>query len=163
MTPAIKTTAIFLKPFELANFNETLPSGEYEIEIVRPDRADANTSASGALRVQVRLHPRASHPGLSRTLTVPLTEFDLAAAKDKLSGQALTDFVLEERLADPMVRLFMLADGVSEAEVRGLYSGRVHKRAGGAQTPRGTDPVPAPVRSGAMAPRQGSSRPGIGE
>ena len=163
MTAAIKTTAIFLKPFELANFNETLPSGEYDIEIVLPDLADRITPASKALRVQVSLHPRASHPGLSRTLTVPLAEFDLATAKDKLSGKALTDFVLEEMLVDPMVQLFMRADGVSDAEVRGLYSGRVHRRAGGGQALRGTDPVPAPMQYDAMSPRQGSSRPGIGE
>jgi hypothetical protein len=163
LTPAIKTTAIFLRPFELADFNETLPSGEYEIEIVRPDRADGITPASRAPRVRVRLHSLASHPGLSRTLTVSLAAFDLAAAKDKLSGKALTDFVLEEMLADPMIRLFMRADGVSEAEVRGLYSGRVHKRAGGDQARLGTDPVPAAMRYDAMSPRQGSSRPGIGE
>ena len=77
--------------------------------------------------VQVRLQPRASHPGLSRTLTVPLAELDLAAAKDKLSGRALTDFFLEEKLADPMIRLFMQADGSpkprSAASIRGGSTG----------------------------------------
>ena len=32
MTIAIKTTAVFLRPFQLPSFNETLPPGEYEIE-----------------------------------------------------------------------------------------------------------------------------------
>jgi hypothetical protein len=44
-------------------------------------------------------------------------------AKDKLTGKALTDFFLEEMLADPMIRLVMKADGVEEAELRSLYSG----------------------------------------
>ncbi|MFD2815838.1 hypothetical protein ACFSYD_18030 [Paracoccus aerius] len=43
-------------------------------------------------------------------------------AKDKLTGKALTDFFLEEMLADPMIRLVMEADGVGEAELRDLYS-----------------------------------------
>ena len=44
-------------------------------------------------------------------------------AKDKLTGKALTDFFLEEMLADPMIRLVMKADGVEEAELRSLYAG----------------------------------------
>lgn len=162
MTLADKTTAIFLKPFELASFNETLPAGEYEIETTRPDPLDGIKPASRPPRVELRLHPRASHPGLSRSLTVPRAELDLAAAQDKLSGSALTDFLLEEKLADPMIRLFMRADGVSEAEVRGLYAGRAHKRADGDQSIRGDDPVPAPLRYD-MPSWLGSSRPGIGE
>ena len=37
---------------------------------------------------------------------------------DKLSGQPLADFVLEELLVDPMVRLFMERDGVTENDLR---------------------------------------------
>jgi len=48
---------------------------------------------------------------------------DHARAKDKRTGKALSDFFLEEVLADPMVRLAMEADGVSEAHLRHLYSG----------------------------------------
>jgi len=56
-------------------------------------------------------------------LTVPLAELERAVAKDKLPGKALTDFFLEEMLADPMIRLVMKADGVEEAELRSLYAG----------------------------------------
>lgn len=37
-------------------------------------------------------------------------------------GQPLADFVLEEMLADPMVRLFMKSDGVTEDDMRRLHS-----------------------------------------
>ena len=58
------------------------------------------------------------------TLTVSLADLDHARARDKLTGKALSDFFLEEMLADPMVRLVMKADGVSEAHLRHLYSER---------------------------------------
>jgi hypothetical protein len=74
--------------------------------------------------VLLKLHPRISHPGLARTLTVSLADLDHARARDKLTGRALSDFCLEEMLADPMVRLVMEADGVSAAHLRHLYSGR---------------------------------------
>jgi hypothetical protein len=115
MTNSIKTTAVFLRPFQLPSFNETLPPGEYEIETQLLEPVDWIEPGTWTSSVLVRLHPRASHPGLSRTLTVPLAELEHAVAKDKLTGKALTDFFLEEMLADPMIRLVMQADGVAEA------------------------------------------------
>jgi hypothetical protein len=123
LTASIKTTAVFLRPFELPSFNETLPPGEYEIETQLPESVDRLKPYTWRSSVLVRLHPRASHPGLSRTLTVPLAELERAAAMDKLTGKALTDFFLEEMLADPMIRLVMQADGVDESELRDLYAG----------------------------------------
>lgn len=123
MTGSIKTTALFMRPFELPSFNEILPAGEYEVETLLPDPLNEVGGDSWRPTVLVHLQSRASHPGLSRTLTVPLAELERAVAKDKLTGKALTDFFLEEMLADPMTRLVMKADGVEEAELRSLYSG----------------------------------------
>ena len=122
MTSRIRTTAVFLQPFELASFDEVLPPGDYEIETELMDPVDWIEPGSWTASVLVHLKPRTSHPGLSRTLTVPLTELENAIAKDKLSGKALTDYFLEEMLADPMICLVMQADGVSEDEIRGLYA-----------------------------------------
>lgn len=130
MTPTIKTTAIFAQAFELPSFNETLPAGEYEIEAERLESVDGIEPGSWTSSVLVRLHPRASHPGLTRTLTIPFAELERAVAKDKLTGKALTDFFLEEMLDDPMIRLVMKADGVAEAEVRESYVGHGGKPAG---------------------------------
>jgi hypothetical protein len=55
-------------------------------------------------------------------VTISLADLEHALAKDKLSGQPLADFVLEEMLADPMVRLFMKSDGVTEDDLRRLHT-----------------------------------------
>ncbi|MBD3624840.1 MAG: hypothetical protein HUJ24_05570 [Rhodobacteraceae bacterium] len=119
-----KTVAVFSRPFVVPGFGETLPAGEYDIETELcspPGHLDPEAWKASVL---VTLHPRISHPGLARTLTVSLADLDHARARDKMTGRALANFVLEEMLADPMVRLVMKADGVSEAHLRHLYSGR---------------------------------------
>lgn len=163
MTAWIKTTAVFLQPFELPSFNETLPPGEYEIEseLVEPfDHIEPDTWASSVL---VRLHPRASHPGLNRTLTVPLADFESAVAKDKLTGKALTDFFLEEMLADPTTHLVMKADGVGVAELRDLYSARPQQRQNCAGITSNPKEPSVSKEASVIGPRYGSWRPGIGE
>ena len=122
MTSRIKTTAVFLQPFELTSFDEVLPAGDYEIETELMDPVDWIEPGRWTASVLVHLKPRMSHPGLVRTLTIPLTELEDAMAKDKLSGKALTDYFLEEMLNDPMICLVMQAYGVSEDEIRGLYA-----------------------------------------
>jgi len=118
-----KTIAVFSRPFTVPGFNETLPAGEYEIETELVSPPDQQDPAAWKASVLVKLHPRLSHPGLARALTVSLVDLDHARARDKLTGKALSDFFLEEMLADPMVRLVMEADGVSVAHLRHLYSG----------------------------------------
>ncbi|WP_212770015.1 hypothetical protein [Thalassovita mangrovi] len=163
MTYTIKTTAIFLQPFELASFNEIIPAGEYEIETEVLNPADGIEPEGWTSSVLVHLNPRASHPGLSRTLTVPLAELEQAVAKDKLTGKGLTNYFLEEMLADPMICLVMRADGVSEEEMRGLYSGRTRKDTSGDVTTPEAVILTEVERLEGMSPRPMSSRPGIGE
>lgn len=119
-----KTIAVFSRPFRVAGFDETLPVGEYEIETELVSPPDQQDPAAWKASVMVKLHPRSSHPGLARSLTVSLADLDEARASDKLTGRALSDVFLEEMLADPMVRLVMEADGVSAAQMRHLYSGQ---------------------------------------
>ena len=118
-----KTTAVFSRPFTVPGFDETLPAGDYDIETelcAPPDRIDPQAWKASVL---VHLHPRASHPRLRRSLTVSLADIETAQAKDKLTGKDLLQLFLDEMLADPMVRLVMQADGVSETQIRQLYSG----------------------------------------
>lgn len=163
MTSSIRTTAVFLRPFQLPSFNETLPPGEYEVETQLLEPVGWIEPGTWTSSVLVRLHPQTSHPGLSRTLTVPLAELENAVVKDKLTGKALTDYFLEEMLADPMIRLVMQADGVDEAEIRVLYSAQPRT----SQESAGGTRSAAPPRKGAetddTGPRAGSGRPGIGE
>lgn len=163
MTDSIKTTAVFLRPFQLSSFNETLPPGEYEIEtqLLEPlGRIEPGTWTSSVL---VRLHPRASHPGLSRTLTVPLAELEHAVAKDKLTGKALTDFFLEEMLADPMTRLVMQADGVSEQDLRALYGPHSDQNQAEQELPSRTGERRRGKSTDVSGARSGNTRPGLGE
>ncbi len=119
-----KTVAIFTRPFRVPGFEETLPAGEYAIETELVSPPDHLQPEAWKASVQVKLHPRTSHPGLARTLTVSLADLDFARAMDKLTGKALSDYFVDEMLADPMIRLVMEADGVSEAQLRHLYSGQ---------------------------------------
>jgi hypothetical protein len=117
-----KSGAVFARRFNVPGFAETLPAGEYEIETELVTPPDLQHPAAWKASVLVKLHPRTSHPGLARTLTVSLAALDYARAKDKLTGRELSSFFLEEMLADPMVRLVMKADGISEAHLRHIYS-----------------------------------------
>ena len=163
MTSRIRTTAVFLRPFKLESFDEVLPSGDYEIETELLDPVDWIEPGNWTASVLVHLQPRASHPGLSRTLTVPLTELEDAIAKDKLSGKALTDYFLEEMLADPMICLVMQADGVSEEEIRGLYAGRADRSSDHSTAQHEPKYVAEADVDGERSRSLGSSRPGIGE
>lgn len=117
-----KTVAVFARPFTVPGFNETLPAGEYEIETELVPPLDQKGAEAWKASVRVSLHSRVSHPGLTRTLTVSLADLEDARARDKQTGKAVSDFFLEEMLADPMTRLVMQADGVSEAHLRQIYS-----------------------------------------
>ncbi|MGY6633194.1 MAG: hypothetical protein ACXIU8_05560 [Alkalilacustris sp.] len=115
-----RTTAIFERPFSLPGFAEALPASECDPEpeiAASPDHQDPDR---WKVSVLVRLHPRASHPGLVRSLTVPLSALGDTLGRDNLAGAFLVDFFVEEMPADPMVQRVMRADRVSEAEVRTL-------------------------------------------
>lgn len=127
---ALETTAIFLKAFVVPGLSEVLPAGEYPVQVelqAPPGFADPKLWKASVL---VQLHPTPGSPGLSRTLTISLADLEHALAKDQLSGQPLVDFVLEEMLVDPMVRLFMQSDGVTEEDMRRLHT-RAYARTDG--------------------------------
>ncbi len=85
---------------------------------------------------------RGSHPGLARSLTLPLSALEGALARDKHSGLDLVGFFVEEMLVDPMVRLMMRADRISEIEIRTLYAHGASGRQGG-ETPDQPEPPDA--------------------
>jgi hypothetical protein len=118
-----RTTIIFARPFELPGFDEQLPAGDYDIETELSAPPDHRDPARWKASVMVALHSRSSHPGLSRNLTVSLADLDGALARDKLTGKDLATFLLDTLLDDPMVRLVMEADGVSDVQLRTLYAG----------------------------------------
>ena len=117
-----KSVVVFDQPFTLPGFDETLPAGEYDIETELDSPPDYRAPEAWTASVMIQLLPRASHPGMTRSLSVSLVDFDKAQAKDKLTGRPVSDVLLDEMLADPMVQLVMQADGWSEIQLRHLYS-----------------------------------------
>lgn len=122
--PKLKSVAVFSRPFTVPGFDEMLPAGTYDIETELSAPPDDRNPDAWKASVLINLHPRTSQPSLSRTLTVSLADLDAARAKDELTGKELTEFFLEEMLADPMVQLVMRADGVSAMQLRQIYSGK---------------------------------------
>ncbi len=146
-----RTTVTFDRPFHLPSFGEQLPAGDYDIETelcAPPDHRDPSRWKASVMLV---LHARSAHPGLTRNLTVSLADLDGALARDKLTGKDLTTFLLDLLLEDPMVRLVMTADGVSDAQLRHLY-------AGAAEAPQ--PPVGQPANATTERAQEASARDG---
>lgn len=70
---------------------------------------------------------------------------------------------VEQMLADPMIQLIMLADGVSDAEIRTLYSVSPPASGQSRTSHLGRQPSASDPMSVGDGPRPGSPRPGIGE
>jgi len=98
---------------------------------------------------------------------VSLADLDHARARDKRTGHTLTDFFLEEMLADPMIRLVMQADGVSEAHLRHLYTRpelpQVDDRQTGQVAPSKPAKIGHGMDAGIPSPLFENPRRGIGE
>ena len=149
-----RTTVAFARPFDLPGFDEQLPAGDYDIETELSAPPDHRDPARWKASVMVVLHSRSSHSGLSRNLTVSLADLDGALARDKLSGKDLATFLLDALLEDPMVRLVMEADGVSEVQLRTLYTGSggappSHSARSAASAPASDEPVALDTRRSA--------------
>jgi len=158
--PISKSTAIFERPFSIPGFDELLPAGEYDLETeidAPPDHLDPEKWKASVL---VRLHARGSHPGLARSLTLPLSALEGALARDKHSGRDLVDFFVEEMLADPMVRLIMRADRISEVEIRTLYAHGASGRQG-RETPDQPEPPEAHRPSATDTAVEGAENKGM--
>jgi hypothetical protein len=104
-SPAV--SAVFHQPFRLPGQRETFPPGEYALEV-------APALGPGA-SVLIHLSPQPAGAGAARTVTVPLADLEAALAAQ------VPPVPLDALLADPMVRLFMASDGVTDDEIRGLY------------------------------------------
>ncbi|KNG91952.1 hypothetical protein [Pseudaestuariivita atlantica] len=121
-----KSVVVFDRPYKMPGFDETLPAGEYGIETELASPPDHRDPEAWKASVMIHLLPRVSHPGLTRSLLASLVDLDKARARDKLTRKQLSDVFFEEMLADPMEQLVMRADGVSEAQLRHLYSGSMN-------------------------------------
>ena len=120
--PRVRMTAVFRRQFVVPGLEEVLPAGEYLLEAELAPGAVAPERGPERGNVLVHLHPTPGSPALARSLTLPLEELDRALARDKLTGRPLADHVLEQLLGEPMVRLFMASDGISDDDMRRVHS-----------------------------------------
>ena len=104
-------SAVFHQPFRLPGQCETLPPGEYALEVETAPAAGRGAS------VLIHLAPHPASSGPAHTVTVPLA--DLGAA---LAAQ-VPAVPLDDLLADPMVQLFMASGVVAADEIRSLVDG----------------------------------------
>jgi hypothetical protein len=168
MTLLPNTTITFRNAFDLPGFDESLPAGAYEIGgfPCAPGTCAGARLDTGS--VTLRLHPRQSHPGLERSLTVRHSDLKAAAIRDAATEAVpcdgpQPDTFLDRMLADPMIRLVMVADRVSETEIRSMYRSLPIGRTAARPALKGkTAPGYRPVADD-TGPRPGSPRPGIGE
>lgn len=123
MTLSRKTIDVFDHPFSVPGFDETFPVVAYDLETEECAPRERLNPEVWKASFFVKLHTQTSHSGLTRVLVVSLSDLERARATDKASGKALTDFLLEEMLSDPLVLLVMPTDGVSDAQLYHLHSG----------------------------------------
>ncbi|MFD1912519.1 hypothetical protein [Halodurantibacterium flavum] len=145
----------------------TLPrlSGEYPINPASPNDDFGGRPASckqhdARARVLAALR-RSNLAGRSAVQILPASSSDGTEGLHP-DGEP-TALYVERMLADPMTRLVMLADGVSEHEIRSLYGTRLPTRICGRVRP---DTSVVAVQERVIpepGPRPGTPRPGIGE
>lgn len=101
----------------LDGFDGWLPAGTYELESEQVI-LDA-MSLPDCLRTSVVIHlpSEDGSPALAQTLTVPWEVLECAQIRDEVPAESPYDAHLAGMLADPILRLVMLSDGVAETEV----------------------------------------------
>jgi hypothetical protein len=110
----------FLRPFVLDGFEGTLPAGTYELQSEQEIVDGMSLPDSLRTSVLIHLHSKDRSPALARTLTVPWDVLESAQIRDQAPAGSPSDVLLADWLADPIVRLVMRSDGVSETEVRSV-------------------------------------------
>jgi len=82
-----KKTVTFTKPFVLGGFDEVLPAGAYSVETDEELLEGVSFPAYRRILTLIHLHPRPSHPGLTRTLTIDPNELDAALQRDQAPAE----------------------------------------------------------------------------
>lgn len=116
-----KATVVFGRPFRLPGLDEVLPEGSYLVELDLQMPVGLPEPEEWRASALVHLHRQVASPDLARTLTIPLVDLEQALEEDRESASLLAARLLDEMLADPMVRLIMASDNVTEDQIRQLF------------------------------------------
>lgn len=112
----------FNRPFVLDGFKGTLPAGTYELESEQELLDGMSLPDCPRTSVLIHLHSKIGSPALAQTRTVPWEVLERAQIRDQAPAESPSDVVMNRLLADPIVRMVMLSDGVSETDVRRVVS-----------------------------------------
>lgn len=82
-----KKTVTFRNPFVLGGFDEVLPAGDYSVETDEELLEGISFPAYRRILTVIHLHPKPSHPGLTRTLTIDPNELDAAMQRDQAPAE----------------------------------------------------------------------------
>ncbi len=110
-------TVTFKRPFVLGGFDEELSAGTYSVETDEELLDGLSFPAYRRILTMIRLHAKSGHPGLTRTLTIDPKELDAALKRDQAAAMP-AEPDLDEMMMEPIVRLLMRRDGLSESEIR---------------------------------------------
>lgn len=140
----IRKTVTFRRPFILSGLDEVLPAGSYEVETEEELLGAISFPAYRRTVSIIHLHQELRDPGRINTLTINPKELDAAINRDQAPPEISThrktgtsealhaqqqtkaanaqSFVcqepnLDEVMSDPIVRLLMQRDRLSEADV----------------------------------------------
>ena len=80
-------TVTFKRPFVLGGFDEVLPAGNYIVETDEELIEGISFPAHRRILTVMHLHPKASDPGLTQTLTIDPNELDAALKRDQATAK----------------------------------------------------------------------------
>ena len=110
-------TVTFTRPFLIGGFDEVLPAGEYCVETDEELLAGLSFSAYRRVLTVIHLPAASANRNLTRSLTIDPDELDVALKRDRAQAKIRAGVELEEIMSDPIARLVMNSDGLSEAAV----------------------------------------------
>ena len=112
-----------MRPFLLEGQVATLPAGAYRVD-TKEGVFDGMVRA-GHQRTSARnhLHGKPGTGGVAPTLTIfPREDSEMALTRAMSPAAPLAEPDLDEMMTEPVVRLVMHGDGISEADIRGVFS-----------------------------------------
>jgi hypothetical protein len=77
-----RKTVTFTRPFVIGGLDEAQPAGSYEVETDEELLESLSFPAFRRIQTLIRLPPRPTHPGMTRSVTIDPQELEAALRKD---------------------------------------------------------------------------------
>ncbi len=113
-----RKTVTFSGPFVLNGVDETLPAGAYAVDTDEEPIEGISFLAYRRLSTWLHVGGKPGSRVLDRVIAIDPKDLNAALMRDEAPAKMLNEPHLDEMLADPLVRLVMCSDGLSENDVR---------------------------------------------